>query len=594
MFRPVKNASQAGFSFIELIIVTAVTVLIFTALFAAFQSALQLAAVNRSTLTAVSLANERMEFFRSLPYDEVGTLTGIITGPVANGQVLSLNGISFTERIVITYVDGVGDGLGVTDSNGLLNDHKQVKLEYTWDVNGKTQTIDLISTIVPRSVETNAGGGTVRVRVIDSNANLLSGARVQLFNNLTSPPIYEDRLTNVSGEVLLSAVPSASDYEIIVSGPIAGNTYSVDQTYAFSASNPFPVRAPFAVSEGGISTLLFTIDRVSDLTLTVYDDVQYDSVLETFTTSAGIASTTDTTTVSGDALELVSISGSYPTNGIAYLSPITPSGITRWESVRVSAGVSTDTTFSVQFFTGSELTGYVPIPDSDLPGNALGFTDDLIDVTALDAMMYPTTTIGITLQTTDPTETARIDELEIFWRAGSTPASGRDLFVRGEKNIGTRPAPPSSVVTLYKSSSTVNTNSNGQVFLTNLEFDTYVATTSPAYDLARACPADPIVHRAGVNTEVELVYVANAAYTARFLVVDGAGRSIPGATVQLQRPGYDQTQRTDPCGQTFFSGGLSNNNDYTATITVAGYTPVVLSGFVVSEDVYSRVTLTSL
>ncbi|MEM6433690.1 MAG: carboxypeptidase-like regulatory domain-containing protein [Cyanobacteria bacterium P01_D01_bin.115] len=220
----------------------------------------EITALNRSKLSAISLANDRMEYFRSLPYDEVGTLTGIVRGSVPTASTLTLNGIDFAERVVVQYVDGVGDGIGGSDGNGILTDYKQIKLEYTWDQNGQPETIALVSNIMPRAIESDVGGGSIRVEVYDQDLAPLSGARVELSNASSTAPIYEDRLSNASGQVLFSGVPADSNYELVVSGTIGGVTYSTDQTYEVTTLNQNPVRAPFAVVEDGLATQTFFFD----------------------------------------------------------------------------------------------------------------------------------------------------------------------------------------------------------------------------------------------------------------------------------------------------------------------------------------------
>ena len=59
------KSSQGGFTFIELIFVTLLSVMVFTAVLTSFAYTLELVAQNRANLSALSLANERMEFFRS-------------------------------------------------------------------------------------------------------------------------------------------------------------------------------------------------------------------------------------------------------------------------------------------------------------------------------------------------------------------------------------------------------------------------------------------------------------------------------------------------------------------------------------------------
>jgi|AntRauTorcE11897_2_1112592.scaffolds.fasta_scaffold08664_2 type II secretory pathway pseudopilin PulG len=580
------RSSQAGFSFIELIFVAALSVIVFGALFSSFQYTLELIAQSRAKLSALSLATERIEFFRSLPYDEVGTLTGVINGPVANNQTLTLNGIDFTERIVIDYVDGLGDGVGGADGNGITQDYKQIKLEYSWDIRGETNSVALVTNIMPRSIESDVGGGSIRVVVLDQDSMPLPGARVQISNASSTAPLYESRISNGSGEVLLSGVPVDSNYEVIVGGPIGGATYSTSSTYIPDANVPNPTSLAFPVSEAGVATKTFIIDEVSDINLTTLSAISEGSAVFPFADSSGIATSTDTA-VSGGDLVLADAAGVYESTGETYLTTIAPTTLESWETLKVAADLDPGTDYVVRLYTGTAASGYSPIPDSELSGNAIGFTDALIDISGLDVGAYPTTTVGVTLTTSDPTVTPEITEIAVFWRESATARAGQTLFVRGDKLLGT----DAGGGAIYKSTSTVTTDAAGEIQLPGMEFDRYTATTSSAFDLAAACPAHPFLHRAGFDSDIELLYVPSAAQNLRVIVQDSLGRAVPGAEVRLNRAGYDVTQVTNTCGQTFFTGGVAAETDYDLTVTVPGYASEVVTPFSISGNTVVDINL---
>jgi len=131
-----NRANHSGFIFIELIVVTSVMVIIFGALFLSFQFTLELMAITRAKLSALSLANDRMEYYRSLPYDSVGVVAGFPAGTIAQTSLLTLNGLDFNERVRVDYVDDPADDIAGVDGNGIVTDYKQIRLEYTWSVGG--------------------------------------------------------------------------------------------------------------------------------------------------------------------------------------------------------------------------------------------------------------------------------------------------------------------------------------------------------------------------------------------------------------------------------------------------------------------------
>jgi hypothetical protein len=569
---------------IEAVIVAAISVLIFGALLFSFKYSLGLVAVSRAKLSAMSLANDRLEYFRSLPYNNVGTILGIPAGTIPQNSTTTLNDIPFREKVLVEYVDDDADGLGASDSNGIPADYKRVKLTYTWEINGETYSIFSVSDIVSRSVETTAGGGTVRINVIDANSALLPGASVRLFNNTTSPNIDVTRVTDATGAALFSGAPAASEYQVEVTATISGQQYSTDQTYPATVANPIPLVAPFSVLESDVSTLTFQVDDLSDLTILAKSAITESSFQEMFVDLLAVASSSRV--VASGELALSDTLGVHETNGFAYLGPITPVPLQAWQTVRVVASAPADTAYRVQFFTSAVPGSFTLVPDSDLPGNAAGFSTTPIDISSLDTGVYPTLYVGIVLETTDTSKTPEIEEVTVFYRESETVLA-TPFSIHGNKIIGS----DASAQPIYKYDTSLNTDGSGAHTITDLEFDTYIVGVS-GYDIASACPAHPFAHIAGEDGELELVLVANAADTLRVSVVDTLGHVVPGATVRVSRAGYDVSIMTDGCGQAFFTGGVAAESDYSVEVAATGYTTYTASSFTISGDTTTAVTLT--
>jgi len=588
MFRPVKNASQAGFSFIELIIVTAIMVLVFGAIFVSFQFALDLASNTRVKLSALSLANDRMEFFRSLPYDDVGLVASFPAGVIPQTSVFTLNGFEITERIWVDFKDDPADGengTSVPDSNNIAQDYKQIKTMYTWTLDGRTNSLSLVSIIVPRSIETDVGAGTIRINVLDADNTMRSNATVRIVGSNPAAPYDQTRPTTADGTALFS-VPAGDGYQAFVTANIAGIQYSTSSTIVPSPSIPNPTFAPFSVGLAGISTQTFQIGRLSNLTILAKSAIVENSYEELFTDGNRIATSTDTV-VSGGQLELDQTLGVFESSGVAYTDTIAPTTLQNWEVVSVAAIIPSGSNYRVQLFTGST-TAYTLIPDTDLPGNGIGFTDTLIDISDLDVTLYPTTTIGVQLETSNTSVTPSITELEIFWRESDTPAANEDLTITGSKVRGT----DALLAPIYKTILSGSTNSSGELELVETEFDTYTIETVSGARRAMACPAHPFRLRAGVSDTLELLYVPPALSSVRVTVVDTLGRAIPGAVVQLERGSYDETQLTSTCGQTYFAGGgLIDDVGYELSVSAPGYTTEIVNPFSVTRQTEATITL---
>ena len=578
---------SAGFSLIEVLVVSAVVLLIFGGLLASVRYTLDLTADAKVRSTVISVANDRMEYFRSLPYDEVGVVSGYPSGSIPQHSTTTLNGIEIAERVRVDYVDDPADGLASADENGIILDYKRVKLEYTWNLRGVSGKFSLVSNIVPRSIETTAGGGTARINVLNADSSLLPGASVRLFSSSSTFSYDVTSYTDSNGAALFN-VPADSGYQVKVTADIGGKQYSTDGTYVATTSNPNPIVAPFTVLEADISTLTFQIGELSDLDVAVYSDIDEGSSTEPFNNLSGVASSSNATTSTG-RLVLDKNGSNYYTTGFVYIGPIAPSTLSEWRTIKtVIDNVPANTDFRVRLYTGAGAGPYTLIPDSDLPGNSVGFFDSLVDISQLDASVYPSVYVGITLSTTDTAATPEINELAVYYREAKTALADTDVSYRGTKIIGT----DSSLQPIYKVSSSSKTDGQGKFELKDLEFDDYTFSVS-GMDIAAACPAHPFTHEAGVDGQLELVMVPDTTDTLRVAVEDNSGRKLPGAVVNLKRSGYDVTLTTDSCGQVFFSGGgLSDNNDYILDVSANGYAGFNQNPFNVTGDTFIKVVLT--
>ena len=578
-----RKNSFAGFTIVEVIFVAALSTLIFAGLLASFQYTIDLTNNSKAKLSALSVANDQMEYFRSLPYSEVGTIFGIPPGTIPQNSTTTLNGIQFNKRVLVEYVDDPADGEGAADSNGILADYKRVKLTVSWTYRSVSSEISLISNIVPRSIETSAGGGTIRVNVIDADASFLPGAQVPLFNNTTPSTINVTRTTDSNGIALFSGAPAASNYQVFVTAP----GYSQDQTYVATTSNPNPITAPFSVLEADVSTVTFQIGELSDIELTTYSSITDDVFYEGFASPAGVATSTNTA-VSGGVLRLSDVAGVYSLNGSAYLTAFTPASIEQWEAISVAAITPGASSYRIRLFTASS-SAYTLVPESDLPGNSAGFVGPIISIKNLDAATYPSLVLGVSLETNDSTQTPSLDEVAVYYRSAETRRANTSLTVHGMKTIGT----DLSAAPIYKYSGTIVTDGTGEEVLPDMEFDTY-SIQSPSLTVARACPAIPLAHQAGIVSEVDMVLVSAGAHTLRTSIVDATGVAIPGATVTLTRPSFLQTSQTDACGQSFFSSAITSNSDYEINVSKPGFVTQIVSSVAVSGETSTLIILNEL
>lgn len=566
-----------GFTLVEVIVVSAVMLLVFGGLLEGFRYSLNLISTSRAKMSALTVANDTVEYIRSLSYNAVGTVSGIPPGMIPQISTTTLNSIQFTQKVLVEYIDDPADGIGVLDSNGITTDYKQAKVTLSWSLKGTPHSIFLVTNIIPRSIETSVGGGTLRVNVFDATVTPLPGATVRLVNNTLVPPIDVTRTTDTLGVALFGGAPAGPNYEISVTA--AG--FSTDKTYFATTSLPNPATQPIAVLEADISTMNFFIDALSSVTLETLATKSWSNVEETFSDVTGIASST-AVTVSGGNLALSETAGVYALNGVAYLNRVQPPLLAKWDYINIRASLPNQTSMIAKVYAGTSTLTL--IPDTDLPGNSTGFSTAAIDIRSLSVTSYPNLTVGLFLKSNITSATPLIADTTVWYVAAKTPLSNVEIGVTGVKSLGTRV----DGSTVYKTEFSTTTNASGRRNIDRLEYDTY--TFEPTlYDISEACFANPLVVTPNTSTTLELVMAPNTANSLRVMVEKIGGESIRNATVTLSRPGFSQISATGGCGQAFFSG-LSSALDYTLTVSVPGYSPQSFIDYEVQGDTYKRIT----
>jgi prepilin-type N-terminal cleavage/methylation domain-containing protein len=568
--------SVRGFSFIEMIITIAIVALVFGGIFASVQSMLQLMSHTKVTTSALALANEKIEYIRSLSYDDVGTVSGIPNGLIPQYATSTLNGIVFHERVLIEYVDSPDDGSGAADSNGILADYKKIKVEYSWlDTEGATSSIYLITTITPSGIETTAGGGTLVVNVFDADVQPLQGASVRLFNDTGTSTIDVTKHTNIDGVAIFAGAPANANYEIFVTK----SGYSLDQTREATTSLPNPTTLPVAVVLGAVTTMNFQIDELSDLTVETIEPITETVFMDTFSDSSLITSSSDTEIIGGDVV-LTGGTGSYSTIGTMQSTSSNPITIDSWYSATWDATVPALTTLTTQVYSVSPNGIYTLIPDAALPNNSIGFTDPYIDLRSLDPNIYPRIALGATFTTSDVNQTPVLHSWAVSHVAVVNPISNIPLSIHSTKTIGTDVA----LLPVYKYENSIITDGLGSSVLNDMEWDSYVFTLSTsAYDVAEACADIPYVLDPNVDETLTISLLPHTVRSIRVSVIDTENNPIFGADITLTRAGFSEVLTTSPCGQVFFNTAVPEATDFEVTIEKDGYatqtvTPVVIDG----------------
>lgn len=519
------TASVRGMTLIDVVIGSAIMLVIFLGLFGAFQLSIELVYNTKAKSGAVALATERMEYVRSLSYDSVGTEGGIPAGAIPQLEQMSLNGISYIVRTLIQYEDAPEDGLAELDENGITADYKTVKVEVSWLVRGLSRSTFSVTRVAPRGLETITGGGTLRVNVIDSVGAPVSGAVVRVVNPDADPAIDVTTSTNDGGSVVFPGAPSASGYQITVTK----DEFSSAQTYDSTLENPNPNPGHVAIVEGTTSTLSFTIDELASLMVRTFEPAGLGAFSDTFLDSSNLSNLSSTETSGGDVILLDNGSG-YPATGGATSDAVAPQYLASWDefSWDASTPAGTGALMHVYYFDGSEFS---LISDDDLPGNSIGLSVSPIDLSALSTETHDQLQIEVLLSTTDASTTPAVHSWDVSYIAGPTPLPNVDFDIRGSKTIGTT----GGGLPIYKVEESYVTDQYGEQLIDPLEADAYQITLmEPSYDLYERCPFS-LSAIPGADAELSLTLTPSTS-NSLLANIEGDQGSISGATVSITGP----------------------------------------------------------
>lgn len=559
----------------EVLVTSALIALVFGGLFAGLRLMIELVGHSKAEAGARALAVSKLEYIRSLNYEDVGTVGGIPAGPVPQTGTTTLNGIDYEERVLVQYLDRPEDGFGGEDENGITADSKIVKVEYSWELRGEEKSFSLVSDVIPPGIESTAGGGTLFIHVFDENAQPVEGADVHVVNTTGTSTIDVTVRTNAQGNANFPGAPALSGYE--VSATKGG--FSTDRTYDATATNTNPQPPHVSVIEGAVSTVNFAIDELADLTVRAFWRPVSGEFADTFGDSAKLYQMTDTA-VAGGALRLAGSAGAYASSGSAFSNAVSPAAVDAWDFVAFSGTTTVASSYRIRVYEVTEsgtTTAYALLPDSALAGNGVGFTAGPIDLSSIDPASYPSLALGAEFVTSDPSSTAELIDWSIAYIEERDPAEGVTIELTGAKTIGTHNDAP-----VPKYEGTRTTDGAGEAVFADMESDTYAITIDEEYDIIEAQSPLPYVLQPGASAALTLILDTHTANSLRVSVRDGNGDPVGGAEVILGNSSYEETVVASTYGEAYF-GAMPAGEDYMLVVNAEGYeqysdSPITVNG----------------
>lgn len=267
-----KYKNQKAQTFLGLIIAITLFAILAQALFTLVSASYQLVTFTSARITARHLAQEKVELVRNLSYEDVGTVSGVPSGPILQEENIFRNGLNYVVSTDIVYIDDPFDNIAPNDL--LPTDYKRIRIDVSWEglAASGISPVSIITDIAPRGIETTSSGGTLSILVFDANAQPVSQAEVTIYAPTASPSVNLTLLTNSGGRVIVpGAPPCAACYEISV----IKEGYSSERTYSTSeVANPDKPHATVIKSE--LTEISFAIDLVSSIEISTTGDRQSD------------------------------------------------------------------------------------------------------------------------------------------------------------------------------------------------------------------------------------------------------------------------------------------------------------------------------
>lgn len=261
-----NKGHDRGFTLVEVIVGTAVFLVISLAAYNAYIGLFQLINLSQNKTAAINLANEQFEIARNMPYTDVGIIGGIPRGKLAHTQTLVRGGASFTVTTTVRNLDLPFDGtIGGSPNDLSPADNKLVDITVSCDSCKNFKPVSLTGQIAPKNLETASNNGALFIRVFDANGQPVQGANVHVVNVATTTTIVIDDVTDATGMLQIVDVPPQENaYRIVVTK----SGYSSDRTYPIGGSgNPSPTKTDATVLLQQVTQVSFAIDRLSTLNI---------------------------------------------------------------------------------------------------------------------------------------------------------------------------------------------------------------------------------------------------------------------------------------------------------------------------------------
>lgn len=569
-----------SFTLVDVLVGISLMLIVFLGIFGAYQLGIKTIAQSKNKINATAIANQQIEVIRNLPYDSIGVSGSFPDGILESSTSIFQNNVEYTIEKRVDFIIDSADGIAPPEDE-CPNDYKKVEIKVSWQGRFPGEII-IVSNIAPKNLaqECAIGGGILSVAVFDAYGVMVPSPLIEVRDPLTEEVLKDAQ--PLSGEHYFSL--AADTYKVVVSKP----DYSTERTYGVeeiaTPEKPHPI-----VLEDGFIEASFSIDKVSSFLVNTLSPWGQDSWVDPFNDGSKI-SESDNIVFIGGAVKLASTTeeGYLSLGYLISLSIAPATGFLSWDKFSFSDSEPLLTDLKYQICSTTD-TGWLLIPDTDLPGNSEGFDSSPVDLSGLAISKYPEIKIKAIASSSDSNLTPVLEDWQVSWiTSEATPIPNKTFNLQGAKIIGT----DEDEEPVYKYYQDHTSDSYGQITLTNLEWDAYTFSIAPAsgLDLVDISPSpQPIELAPDSFLEIDLYLDAENSFLLTIKDQTTLG-PVFAANARLYSIalGYDATQYTDTKGQTYFIPLAPGN--YNLEIQAAGYADVS-TNINVSGDVTQTISL---
>lgn len=531
-----------GFTLIDVLIGTALMLIVFLGIFGAYQLGIKAIGQSRNKITALAIANQQLEEVRNLPYESIG-----VKGSFPNGVLEAVtstwqNNIEYTIENRVDFVIDSADGLSSPEDE-CPNDYKRVETKVSWGGRFPGE-VKLVTDVAPKNLaqECAVEGGILSILVFDAYGKMVPFPLIEIKNPETE-------------EVLKTATPSdgqhyfslaTSTYKVVVSK----EGYSQERTYGLDEI-AIPEKPHPLILEGQLIENSFSIDKLSAFSLETLSPWGADYFFDSFDDTTKISEISALSVNQGE-VNLATTSQGYLSSGYLISQEISPTNLVQWDELVFADSEPAETDLKYQIYYATN-TSWLLIPDSDLAGNSQGFDLSPVDLSGLEINQYFFLKVRGNFSTNTTTTSPTLYDWQVSWITDlPTPIPNVTFNLRGEKIIGL----DAEENPVYKYSQDHTSNSQGQLEIADLEWDAYTFSIDPATDLDLVA-TDPSPQPISLLPETTLsVDLYLEGENSLLLTIQDSSTLEPifDAACRLSNSelAYDLTQHTNEKGQTYF------------------------------------------